>query len=277
MPHVLPAALGAVETTVLRQAGAYAGFAAGGKEVVPTLIDSVQDRNGHVLWHAPRPRAARACDDPAQPPELTDNRKQVADPGQRLSARHDDAGRRAARHRRRGGRRAQPRHRRQDRHQPGFHRTPGSPASRPIWSPSSGSASTTPASLGNNETGGAVAAPIWHDFMAVALKDRPKLKFVAPPDVTMASWDSGIRPGHRRVQARQEPGASGGRLGRRDRRRWRGRRAALDTPGGRSTRPRRSLDSGMPAACIDARNRRNHHVRRIRCPARADQAVASRC
>ena len=30
-----------------------------------------------------------------------------------------------------------------------------------------------PASLGNNETGGAVAAPIWHDFMAVALKDRP--------------------------------------------------------------------------------------------------------
>ncbi|MFO1026131.1 MAG: hypothetical protein U1E70_13165 [Acetobacteraceae bacterium] len=31
----------------------------------------------------------------------------------------------------------------------------------------------TPASLGSNVTGGRLAAPIWHDFMAVALQGRP--------------------------------------------------------------------------------------------------------
>ena len=50
-----------------------------------------------------------------------------------------------------------------------------------------------PASLGNNETGAAVAGPIWHDFMAVALKNRPVLTFQPPPGVTMAAWDSGSR------------------------------------------------------------------------------------
>ena len=50
MPHVLPAALGAVETTVLREAGAYATIANGGRKVTPTLIDTVQDRDGHVMW-----------------------------------------------------------------------------------------------------------------------------------------------------------------------------------------------------------------------------------
>ena len=53
MPRVLPAALGAVETTVLREAGAYASIDAGGREVMPTLIDSVQDRDGHVVWRPP--------------------------------------------------------------------------------------------------------------------------------------------------------------------------------------------------------------------------------
>src|SRR6202042_3790275 len=48
-----------------------------------------------------------------------------------------------------------------------------------------------PAPLGNNETGAVVAGPIWRNFMAVALKDRPVLNFVAPPGVTMAQWDSG--------------------------------------------------------------------------------------
>jgi penicillin-binding protein 1A len=47
MPRVLPAALGAVETTVLREAGAYASIEDGGRVVVPSLIDSVQDRDGH--------------------------------------------------------------------------------------------------------------------------------------------------------------------------------------------------------------------------------------
>ncbi|WP_342627477.1 PBP1A family penicillin-binding protein [Nguyenibacter vanlangensis] len=74
MPHVLPAALGAVETTVLREAGAYAAIAAGGRLVTPTLIDDVQDRDGHVLWRpaglglaAAAPQAAPAAA-PGTPP-----------------------------------------------------------------------------------------------------------------------------------------------------------------------------------------------------------------
>ncbi|WP_370648421.1 penicillin-binding protein 1A [Acidomonas methanolica] len=53
MPHVLPAALGAVETTVMREAAAYASIAAGGHIVVPSLIDTVQDREGTVIWKQP--------------------------------------------------------------------------------------------------------------------------------------------------------------------------------------------------------------------------------
>lgn len=51
MPPYLPAALGAVETTVLREAGAYAAIANGGHVVTPSLIDYIQDPEGHVIWH----------------------------------------------------------------------------------------------------------------------------------------------------------------------------------------------------------------------------------
>ena len=68
-----------------------------------------------------------------------------------------------------------------------------------------------PAYLGDNETGGAVAAPIWHDYMATALAGHPVLAFPMPPGVTMAPWDSGrgtvtdafkAGPGSRRLRPR---------------------------------------------------------------------------
>ena len=79
MSHFLPNALGAVDTTVLRQAGAYASLDENGREVVPTLIDSVQDRDGHVIWRAPGYQCD-GCADPSHPPQLTDVRRQLADP-----------------------------------------------------------------------------------------------------------------------------------------------------------------------------------------------------
>jgi penicillin-binding protein 1A len=66
-----------------------------------------------------------------------------------------------------------------------------------------------PTSLGNNETGGAIAAPIWRDYMAVALKNRPKLTFTAPPGVILASYDSGFGTITDAFKTGQEPGASG--------------------------------------------------------------------
>ena len=67
MPRVLPAALGAVDTTVLREAGAYASLDEGGHEVIPTLIDSVQDPDGHVVW---RPSAI-TCGECSEPGHAT--------------------------------------------------------------------------------------------------------------------------------------------------------------------------------------------------------------
>lgn len=65
-----------------------------------------------------------------------------------------------------------------------------------------------PTTLGNNETGAAVAGPIWHDFMAVALKNRPVLNFQQPPGVTMAQWDTGSGVVTDAFKPDQVPGAS---------------------------------------------------------------------
>ena len=121
MPRVLPAALGAVDTTVLREAGAYASLAEGGHEVIPTLIDSVQDRDGHVVWR-PSPIQCGDCTDQANPPQLDRPAQGDCRSGQRVPARHHDAGCDDARHRSAGGGWARTSDRRQDRHDAGLHR-----------------------------------------------------------------------------------------------------------------------------------------------------------
>jgi penicillin-binding protein 1A len=65
-----------------------------------------------------------------------------------------------------------------------------------------------PADLGRNQTGGELAAPIWHDFMAIALKDHPVLPFVAPPGVTLANWSDAVQSMTDAFKDGQEPGAS---------------------------------------------------------------------
>ena len=132
MPRVLPAAIGAVETTVLREAGAYAGLAAGGHEVIPTLIDSVQDPDGHVVWR-PSAIACADCSDQAhrsgaERSAQGDRRCRVGVPAGHHDAGRDDSAAPAPRWppdwairspARPARRRTSP--------------TPGSPASRPIW------------------------------------------------------------------------------------------------------------------------------------------------
>jgi penicillin-binding protein 1A len=204
MPHVLPASLGAVGTTVLRMAGAYANLAEGGREVVPTLIDSVQDRDGHVVLRAGG-RGCEGCGDPATPPAMTDERAQIADPQSvfqivtmmQAVVQHGtgyEAGR--GMNRAIAGKTGTS----QDFNDAwfvGF--TPDLVTA--VWV-----GFDVPASLGNNETGGAIAAPIWHDFMQIALRARPPVTFQQPDGVTLATWGSGyvdaFKPG-------QVPGASG--------------------------------------------------------------------
>ncbi|MBO0712267.1 MAG: penicillin-binding protein 1A, partial [Acetobacteraceae bacterium] len=205
MPRVLPASLGAVDTTVLRIAGAYASLAEGGREVTPSLIDSVQDRDGHVVMRN-QSLACEACDD-TEPPTLEDTRTQIADPPSVFQLVTMMQG--------------------------VVQRGTGSEAGKGMGRPIAGKTGTSqdfndawfvgftpdlvtavwigfdnPASLGDKETGGAVAAPIWRNYMTVALKDHPVLSFPQPPGVSMARWDSGSGMVTDAFKPDQTPGAS---------------------------------------------------------------------
>ena len=205
MPEVLPAALGAVDTTVLREAGVYASLADGGRRVVPSVIDSVQDPEGHVVW---RPSGLTcACDSPATPPQIVDQRTRLADPDsvfQLVTMMQGVVTR-------------------------GTGVTVGKGLDRPI----AGKTGTTenfqdgwfagftpqlvtvvwvgfdtPSTLGHGQAGSVVAGPIWHQFMAAALKGKPALPFPPPPGVTMASWSSRTGTVTDAFKTGQVPGAS---------------------------------------------------------------------
>ncbi|NVN43488.1 PBP1A family penicillin-binding protein [Asaia siamensis] len=246
MPHVLPAALGAVETTVLREAGAYATIANGGKLVTPSLIDAVLDRDGTVLWkpegvalgttmQAPNQTAVIAPALPATPdaavppatppvapvqpavtqpvagsvevPHLQDNRRQVASAASTYQI--------------------------TAMMQDVIKRGTGTIAGQGITREIAGKTGTsqdfrdawfagftpdivtivwvgfdTPQSLGKSETGGRIAGPIWNRFMKVALEGRPELKFRVPEGVTLARYDTGRLMAVDGFKADQVPGMS---------------------------------------------------------------------
>src|SRR3546814_1645809 len=82
LPQVLSMALGAGETTLLKMTTAYSEFVNGGRKITPTLIDRIQDRQGHTIYrHDNRP-----CPDCTAPwdgqnaPALPDMRPEVIDP-----------------------------------------------------------------------------------------------------------------------------------------------------------------------------------------------------
>ncbi len=210
LPHLLSAALGSVETTPMREAGTYAGLAAGGKEVVPTLIDSVQDRNGRIVW---RPHAVECpnCVDSRTPPAIMDMRTQVADP---YSVRTLIDMMQAV-------------------VTGGTGRAAGAGFNRPI----AGKTGTTQDygdawfsgftpdlvttvwigydnnySLGRHEEGGVLAAPIWHEFMVEAFKGRPVLQFPAAsgPRIAFAPPEKGSAEGVIGTGGSGRPGGSTG-------------------------------------------------------------------
>jgi penicillin-binding protein 1A len=232
MPKVLPAALGAVDTTVLRMAGAYASLAAGGREVIPSLIDSVQDRDGHVVWRAPG-RDCDDCDDADKLPVIGDSRKQIADAASTFQMVTMMQG--------------------------VVQRGTGYEAGKGMNRPIAGKTGTSqdfndawfigftpdvvtavwigfdnPTSLGDNETGGAVAAPIWRAYMTTALKDHPVLTFPQPDGVTLAKWDSGFGTVTDAFKPNQTPGASVG-----------GYTASAEGGDGGGQAPVGGVDSGM--------------------------------
>jgi penicillin-binding protein 1A len=182
MPREYSMALGAGETTLLRHTAAYAMLVNGGKRITPTFIDRIQDRNGATIFRADQ----RRCDDCSaiewqkQPlPVIPDTREQVADPGSAFQIVTMLQG--------------------------VVERGTGT-AVKAVGKPIAGKTGTTndwrdawfvgftpdlaagvyigyddPDSLGDDETGGHIAAPVFRDFMIAALKDAPATGFRTPP------------------------------------------------------------------------------------------------
>jgi penicillin-binding protein 1A len=186
MPPYLAYALGAGETTLLRLTAAYAMFVNGGHEIVPSLIDRIQDRYGRTIFrHDPRPCPECRTDIwSEQPvPELPDLRPQATDPHsayQIVSMLEGVVERGTGKVVSEVGK-------------PLAGKTGTSNDSRDTWfigfSPDLAVGVFVgfdePATLGSNETGGSVAAPIFRDFMKEALADTPAIPFRIPPEIRL--------------------------------------------------------------------------------------------
>jgi penicillin-binding protein 1A len=185
-PREYSMALGTGETTLLRLTTAYSVLVNGGKRITPTLIDRIQDRDGATIFRADQ----RRCDDCSdvtwhgQPmPIIPDSRQQIADRGSIFQIVTMLQG--------------------------VVERGTGT-AVRAVGKPIAGKTGTTndfrdawfvgftpdlaagvyigyddPDSLGDDETGGHVAAPVFRDFMIGALQDAPPTPFRTPPGMRL--------------------------------------------------------------------------------------------
>lgn len=183
---VLSMALGAGETTLLRMATAYSMFANGGKQISATLIDRIQDRYGRTIWrHDVRdcPECRVRGWDGQEEPELTDERKQIVDPHtayQITSMLEGVVQRGTATRVKAVGK-------------PLAGKTGTTNDYKDAWFVGFAPDLTvgvfvgfdTPTPMGRDATGGGVAAPIFRDFMKLALAEKPAVPFRIPPGIQL--------------------------------------------------------------------------------------------
>jgi penicillin-binding protein 1A len=185
MPPYYPSAIGAIDTTLWNMVTGYAALDEYGRKVTPTLIDSVTDPDGNVLYQAPN----QACDncvagDPSQPPQPDLSGPPLADA---YSVFQDITMMKGV-----------------------VLRGTGQPAVVGIQQPVAGKTGTTnnnndtwfigftpgvlagcwigydqPKSLGKFQTGGSVCGPIWNEFMKTALANQPDIDFPVPAGMTL--------------------------------------------------------------------------------------------
>ena len=202
VPRLPSMLLGAEDTTPLKLTAAYAMLVNGGKRITPTLIDRVQDRDGRTIYRADQ-RPCAGCRNVAwdgqAPPELPDAREQIADPRsayQMVSILQGVVERGTG-------------HAIASIGKPLAGKTGTSNGPNDTWfigfSPDLAAGVFVgfdqPRSLGAHEVGATVAAPIFRDFMADALKDKPARPFRTPSDVVMVRVNPATgqraRPGDR--------------------------------------------------------------------------------
>jgi len=196
LPPFLSMAIGAGETTVLRMITGYSMFANGGRRVKATLIDRIQDRWGNTIYKHDE-RVCEGCDDPEwnnQPePRLIDKREQVIDP---LTAYQITSILEGVIQRGTGIAIKEV-----GKHLAG--KTGTTNDAKDLWfigySPNLAfgvfMGYDEPRSLGGSAQAALYTAPIFRDFMNMALKDTPDTPFRIPPGIKLISVDvhSGMR------------------------------------------------------------------------------------
>jgi penicillin-binding protein 1A len=191
MPPYLSYALGAGETTLMRMVNAYAMLDNGGRRVIPTLIDRIQDRYGRTIYKHDM-RECESCDAKSwhsQPePTLIDHQQKVLDPmtDYQIVSMMEGVVQRGT-----------------------------GTALRALGKPIAGKTGTTndskdlwfigfspdmvcgvylgydkPHQIARNATGGKYAAPIVRDFLKVALADKPPIPFPMPPGIKLVRIDA---------------------------------------------------------------------------------------
>ncbi len=181
--------LGAVETDLTKMVAAYAMFVNGGKRVQPQLVDRIQDREGKTVFSSER-RACEGCDaawSSQAPPLPADEREEALNPvtAYQIVSMLEGVVQRGT-----GG------------------------VVKAVGKPIAGKTGTTndykdawfvgfspdlvvgvwigfdkPKTLGEGETGGTLAAPVFRDFMIAALKNEQGAPFRIPPGVRLVRID----------------------------------------------------------------------------------------
>ncbi len=190
LPPFLPMSLGAGETTVLRMVSAYAVFANGGRSISPTLIDRIQNRFGETIFRHDK-RICEACSAESwqgqDEPVIIDTSDQVLDPmtAYQMTSMLEGVVQRGT-----------------------------ATVIRGLEKPVAGKTGTTndyrdawfvgftpdlvaglyigydkPRPLGRGGTGGQLSAPIFLDFMKMALADQPPIPFRVPPGMNFIPID----------------------------------------------------------------------------------------
>jgi len=193
---VLAMSLGAGETTLLRMVTAYAMIANGGKQIQATFIDRIQDRWGHTVWRHDD-RECPGCKADAwkgqEEPEIADDRRQIIDPHtayQVTSILEGVVQRGTATSLKKLGR-------------PIAGKTGTTNDEKDAWFVGFTPDLVVgvfvgydiPRPMGKGQTGGAVAAPIFGEFVQMALADKPPIPFRVPPGIRLVrvSVKTGLR------------------------------------------------------------------------------------
>ncbi|HEY5225687.1 MAG TPA: penicillin-binding protein 1A [Methylovirgula sp.] len=196
LPPYLSMSLGSGETTLMRMTTAYSMLANGGKRITATLIDRIQDRWGHTIYRHDK-RVCEGCDavkwDNQPEPKIIDQREQVIDPLTAYQITHMLEG--VIQYGTGQSIRAVGKHL--------AGKTGTTNDAKDLWFMGFSPDLTVgvfmgydrPRSLGRAAQAALYTAPIFRDFMKMALKDKPDTPFRVPPGMKLISVDAktGVR------------------------------------------------------------------------------------